>query len=45
VGTGGLAHLFRHSTSTIEFVDHDLTIRGLRYIYERNASLAGKPVE
>jgi type III pantothenate kinase len=45
VGTGGLAHLFRHSTHTIEFVDHDLTIRGLRYIYERNAALAIKPVE
>lgn len=45
IGTGGLAHLFRHSTTTIEIVDHDLTIRGLRYIYERNAELAVKPVE
>ncbi|MEQ1753115.1 MAG: type III pantothenate kinase [Micropepsaceae bacterium] len=45
IGTGGLAHLFRHSTTAIEVVDHDLTIRGLRYIYERNASLAVKPVE
>lgn len=45
IGTGGLAHLFRHSTTTIEIVDHDLTIRGLRYIYERNADLAVKPVE
>jgi type III pantothenate kinase len=45
VGTGGLAHLFRHSTSAIENVDHDLTIRGLRYIYERNATIAAKPVE
>jgi len=45
VGTGGLAHLFRHSTSAIENVDHDLTIRGLHYIYERNKALASKPVE
>ena len=45
VGTGGLAHLFRHSTHTIEYVDHNLTIRGLRYIYERNAHVAVKPVE
>ena len=45
IGTGGLAHLFRHSTPVIEVVDHDLTIRGLRYIYERNADLAVKPVE
>lgn len=45
VGTGGLAHLFRHSTHTIEHVDHNLTIRGLRYIYERNAHVAVKPVE
>lgn len=45
IGTGGLAHLFRHSTATIEQVDHDLTIRGLRYIYERNAAVAAKPVE
>lgn len=45
IGTGGLAHLFRHSTIVIETVDHDLTIRGLRYIFERNAALASKPVE
>jgi type III pantothenate kinase len=45
IGTGGLAHLFRHSTLAIETVDHDLTIRGLRYIYERNVALARKPVE
>src|SRR5262245_43815754 len=43
IGTGGLAHLFRHSTSAIENVDHDLTIRGLRYIYERNAAIAPNP--
>lgn len=45
VGTGGLAHLFRHSTPVIEAVDHDLTVRGLSYIYERNATKARKPVE
>jgi len=37
VATGGLAALFRHSTSVIEHVDHDLTIRGLLEIYRRNA--------
>jgi type III pantothenate kinase len=45
IGTGGLAHLFRHSTNAIETVDHDLTIRGLRYIFERNAAMAVKPLE
>lgn len=45
VGTGGLAHLFRHSTNAIDVVDHDITIRGLRYIYERNKALACKPLE
>ncbi len=45
IGTGGLAHLFRHNTNAIEAVDHDLTIRGLRYIFERNAALARKPIE
>jgi type III pantothenate kinase len=44
IGTGGLAHLFRHSTNAIEHVDHDITIRGLRLIYERNAALARKPI-
>lgn len=45
IGTGGLAHLFRHSTTVLEQVDHDITIRGLRYIYERNRTIAAKPVE
>lgn len=37
IATGGLASLFRHSVSCIDHVDLDLTIRGLRMIYERNA--------
>lgn len=41
IGTGGLANLFRHSTGVIEHIDGELTIRGLRYIYERNADRAG----
>lgn len=36
VATGGLAALFRHSTDAIQHVDHDLTIRGLLEIYNRN---------
>lgn len=38
IATGGLSNLFRHNTMSIEAVDHDLTIRGLRYIYELNAA-------
>jgi type III pantothenate kinase len=45
IGTGGLANLFRHSTVVIEKVDGDLTIRGLRYVYERNAAIVPKPLE
>ncbi len=38
IATGGLARLFRHSTDIIEHYDPDLTIRGLRQIYNRNAA-------
>lgn len=38
IATGGLARLFRHNTSVIEHVDLDLTIRGLRRIYQLNAA-------
>ncbi len=37
IGTGGLAHLFRHSTDLIDKLDDDLTIDGLHEIYQRNA--------
>lgn len=36
IGTGGLAVLFARATPVIEHVDDDLTLRGLRLIYERN---------
>jgi type III pantothenate kinase len=36
VATGGLAALFNEATPVIEHLDRDLTIRGLRVIYERN---------
>jgi type III pantothenate kinase len=36
VATGGLAALFRHTTSAIEHVDADLTIRGLQRIFHLN---------
>lgn len=36
VATGGLASLFRHSALCIDHVDHDLTIQGLRLLYDRN---------
>src|SRR5919199_4717450 len=37
IGTGGLAPLFAGATDLIEQVDADLTLWGLRLIYERNA--------
>jgi type III pantothenate kinase len=43
IATGGLANLLRHNTMSIETVDGDLTIRGLRYVYELNAAHRGKP--
>src|SRR5580692_5843087 len=36
VATGGLARLIAPETETIETVDDDLTLTGLRLIYERN---------
>jgi len=36
VGTGGLAELIAPDTDTIEEVDRDLTLRGLRLIWARN---------
>lgn len=36
IATGGLASLFFRHTDTIDYLDADLTIRGLIQIYERN---------
>jgi type III pantothenate kinase len=36
VSTGGLAPLFEGATRVIETTDPDLTLRGLRLVYERN---------
>jgi type III pantothenate kinase len=36
VATGGLAPLFANATDSIERVDPDLTLWGLRLIYRRN---------
>ena len=44
IGTGGLANLFRHSTTAIDEIDGDLTIRGLRYIWARNHHNSGPPL-
>ncbi|NQF17408.1 type III pantothenate kinase [Brevibacillus sp. HB1.3] len=38
VATGGLASLFANETSCIHVVDQNLTLKGLRLIYERNQS-------
>ena len=40
MATGGLAQLFGRETDLIEIVDPDLTLEGLRLIYERNLSSA-----
>ena len=36
IATGGLACLFAESVEGIDHYDADLTLRGLRLIYERN---------
>ena len=36
IATGGLADLFASSTECIETVDKDLTLKGLKIIYDRN---------
>ena len=36
IATGGLSNLFRQNTLMIDGLDGDITIRGLRYIYELN---------
>lgn len=36
IATGGLAHVIAESSDTIEFVDEDLTLTGLRILFERN---------
>ena len=35
IATGGLAPLYADATKAIDVVDQDLTIRGLRLIYQR----------
>ena len=43
VATGGLARLIAPQTESIEAVDDDLTLTGLRLLYERNVAPAGAP--
>lgn len=38
IATGGLADMLKAHTETIDLVDQDLTLEGLRILYERNAS-------
>jgi type III pantothenate kinase len=38
IATGGLAPLIGRGSSLIEAVEPDLTLEGLRMIYERNAA-------
>ncbi len=41
IATGGLADIFFKQTSVIDFLDPDLTIRGLVLVYARNAARRG----
>lgn len=41
IATGGLARVISETSETIEDVDDDLTLTGLRILYERNARQAG----
>lgn len=41
LATGGLAKIFFGRTASIDLVDHDLTITGMRLIYERNRDRCG----
>ena len=38
LATGGLASIFHRQVPVIDFVDPDLTIRGLALVYARNAN-------
>ena len=42
VATGGLARLVAPETTSIEAVDDDLTLAGLRLLFERNQPTADK---
>lgn len=41
IATGGLARAIAETSDTIEDIDEDLTLTGLRILYERNARQAG----
>ena len=43
IGTGGLSNLFIQSTTAIDLIDGDLTIRGLRQIWDANADRSCEP--
>jgi len=42
IATGGLADIHNEVCRTIDVVDHDLTLHGLKLIYERNLGRCGK---
>ena len=42
IATGGVGSLFEGAARTIDHFDHDLTIRGLHVLYERNIAAASK---
>jgi len=44
IATGGLAHLVTKHAETIEAVDLDLTLQGLRLLYERNCQTSREQV-
>ena len=36
IATGGMAHLVKSNSNVIDEIDPDLTLTGLRLIYEKN---------
>jgi type III pantothenate kinase len=40
VATGGLSDIFRGNTDVIDFFEPDLTLKGLRYIFQINRSFS-----
>jgi type III pantothenate kinase len=45
IATGGVASLFKGAATKIDHFDSDITIRGLRILYERNIKQAAKELK
>jgi type III pantothenate kinase len=45
IATGGVASLFQGAANKIDHFDSDITIKGLRILYERNITNAAKELK